>query len=113
MKRRHIETDPEVRVVVTAGMKLRYIEIDLEVVAELPDWSEADIERESELTLKDLGIIREPHESYLHAWARAMLKENGSEDNARSIAQPVNERNQASERRQTQSTADCSARVLA
>src|SRR6266852_3085516 len=82
MKRRHIETDPEVRVVVTAGMKLRYIEIDLEVVAELPDWSEADIERESELTLKDLGIIREPHESYLHAWARAMLKENGSEDNA-------------------------------
>ncbi len=82
MNPRNGETDPEVKVVIVAGMKLRFIEIDPEIVAELPDWSEAEIERESELTLKDLSISREPHESYLHAWVRAMLSENGCEDNA-------------------------------
>ncbi len=72
MKRRYVETDPEVKVVLSAGMKLRYIEISPEIIAELPEWSPAQIELESELTLKDLGIRRQPDESYLNAWARAM-----------------------------------------
>jgi len=36
MKRRHVETNPEVKVVLSAGMKLRYIEIGPEIIAELP-----------------------------------------------------------------------------
>jgi hypothetical protein len=84
MKRRYVETDPEVRVVLSAGMKLRYIEISPQIITELPEWSPAEIERESELTLKDLGIRRQPDESYLNAWARAMLEENGCEDNPES-----------------------------
>lgn len=74
------ETGPDIRVVVAAGMKLRYIDIGPEIISDLQDWSEADVERESELTLKDLGISREPHESYLRAWARVMLDENGCAD---------------------------------
>lgn len=64
------------------AMKLRYIEVDQDVVAELPEWSQAEIERESEVTLRDLGISRQPDESYLNAWARAMLSENCLDDNA-------------------------------
>jgi len=82
MKRRYVETDPEVKVVLSAGMKLRYIEISPEIIAELPEWSPAQIEHESELTLKDLGIRRQPDESYLNAWARAMLEENSCKNNS-------------------------------
>src|SRR5258708_850743 len=81
MKRLYVETDPEVKVVLSAGMKLRYIEISPEIIAELPEWSPAEIERESDQTLKDLGINRQPDESHLNAWARTMLGENGCEDN--------------------------------
>jgi hypothetical protein len=63
-------------------MKLRYVEIDPEIIVELPDWNKAEIERESDQTLKDLGINRQPDESHLNAWARAMLEENGCKDNA-------------------------------
>lgn len=62
-------------------MKLRYIEIDPEIIAELPNWSTTELERESEETLKKLGITREANESYLLAWVRTMLAENRCEDN--------------------------------
>ncbi len=63
-------------------MKLRYIQIDPQIIAELPNWSKTELERESEETLKDLSITRHANESYLLAWARAMLEENDCEDNA-------------------------------
>jgi hypothetical protein len=65
-------------------MKLRYIQIDPEIIAELPKWSTTELERESEETLKELGITRQGNESYLLAWARAMREENGCEDNVES-----------------------------
>jgi hypothetical protein len=62
-------------------MRLRYIQLDPEVVTELPNWTASEIERESETTLTDLGIARQENESYLLAWVRTMLAENGCDDN--------------------------------
>jgi hypothetical protein len=62
-------------------MRLRYIQIDPEIIAELPNWSPTDLERESEETLKELGITRQANESYLLAWVRTMLAENRCDDN--------------------------------
>ena len=39
-------------------MKLRYIQIDPEIIAELQNWSKTELERESEETLKELSITR-------------------------------------------------------
>jgi hypothetical protein len=61
-------------------MRLRYIQVDPEILAELPNWSATDLERESEETLKELGITRQANESYLLAWVRTMLAENSCED---------------------------------
>lgn len=65
-------------------MKLRYIQIDPEIIAELPNWSATELERESEETLKELGISRQANESYLLAWVRTMLAENSCKDNGES-----------------------------
>lgn len=62
-------------------MKLRYIDIHPKIIAELPEWTQLEIEHESEESLKDLGIKRGQDESHLEAWGRAMLAENGVEDN--------------------------------
>jgi hypothetical protein len=62
-------------------MRLRYIQIDPEIIAELPNWGPTDLERESEETLKELGITRQANESYLLAWVRTMLAENRCDDN--------------------------------
>jgi hypothetical protein len=66
---------------VDAAMKLRYTEIDPEIIAELPNWSTTELERESEETLKELGITRQANESHLLAWVGTMLVENGCENN--------------------------------
>jgi hypothetical protein len=63
------------------GMKLRFLQIESWVIHDLSYWTQEEIERESEETLKELGITRQPNESYLHAWMRAMLEENGRENN--------------------------------
>lgn len=70
-------------------MKLRYIEIDPDIITELPDWSPAEIESESEKTLRDLGITRQKGESHLLAWVRAIFAENGCEDNPESRRQLI------------------------
>jgi hypothetical protein len=62
------------------GMKLRFLEIESWVIDDLPYWTREEIERESEETLKELGISRQQNESYLLAWVRAMLDENGREN---------------------------------
>jgi len=61
-------------------MKLRYVEVDPQAVAELSHWSTGELQRASDEALEDLGIGRRPEESYLKAWSRAMLAENGYED---------------------------------
>jgi len=62
-------------------MKLRYAEIDPKIIAKLPKWSAAELEREREKVLKELGITRQESESHLLAWVQTMLAENGREDN--------------------------------